>query len=77
MNFDSGMLEQPARLTPRVSQVIRLIAAGCTYAAAADQLCVSLETVRTHIKNAYRKLGVRSGAAAVMRAVQMRLFDAS
>jgi ATP/maltotriose-dependent transcriptional regulator MalT len=35
---------------------------------------VSLHTVGSHIKNAYRKLGVRSGAAAVMRAVELRLF---
>ena len=27
-----------------------------------------------NIKNTYRKLGVRSGAAAVMRAVELRLF---
>jgi DNA-binding CsgD family transcriptional regulator len=62
------------RLTPRESDVIRLIAFGCTYVQAADRLGVSLHTVTSHVKNAYRKLGVRSGAAAVMRAVELRII---
>ncbi len=62
-------------LTPRESDVLRLIARGCTYEQVADRLGISLHTVCTHIKNAYRKLGVRSGAAAVMRAVQLRVFE--
>ena len=74
MNWDIGMLRGVVRLTPRESDVLRLIARGCTYSQVADRLGVSLHTVATHIKNAYRKLGVRSGAAAVMRAVELRLF---
>jgi LuxR family transcriptional regulator, maltose regulon positive regulatory protein len=63
-------------ITPRETDVLRLIASGCTYAQAADRLGVSLHTVCTHVKNAYRKLGVRSGAAAVMRAIELRVFEA-
>jgi LuxR family transcriptional regulator, maltose regulon positive regulatory protein len=74
MNWNIGTLNVTTRLTPRESDVLRLIARGCTYAQAADRLGVSLHTVTTHIKNAYRKLGVRSGAAAVMRAVELKLF---
>lgn len=74
MNWDLGTMHQTPRLTPRESDVLRLIAHGCTYAQAADRLGVSLHTVTSHIKNAYRKLGVRSGAAAVMRAVELRLL---
>jgi DNA-binding NarL/FixJ family response regulator len=74
MNWDIGMLNEPARLTPRESDVLRLIARGCTYAQVADRLGVSLHTVCSHVKNAYRKLGVRSGAAAVMRAVELKMF---
>jgi DNA-binding CsgD family transcriptional regulator len=62
------------RLTQRESDVLRLISRGCTYEQVADRLGVSLHTVASHIKNTYRKLGVRSGAAAVMRAVELRLF---
>jgi len=64
-------------ITPREADVLRLIASGCTYSQAADRLGVSPHTVGSHIKNAYRKLGVRSGAAAVMRAVELRLFGQS
>ena len=68
------VVRQGTRLTPRESDVIRLIARGRTYSQVSDDLGVSLHTVCSHVKNAYRKLGVRSGAAAVMRAVQLRLL---
>jgi DNA-binding CsgD family transcriptional regulator len=64
------------RLTVREAQVLRLIARGCTYAQAAERLGMSANTVGTHIKNAYRKLGVHSAAAAVMRAIELRLLQA-
>jgi DNA-binding CsgD family transcriptional regulator len=64
------------RLTEREAQVLRLIARGCTYAQAAERLGMSANTVGTHIKNAYRKLDVHSAAAAVMRAIELRLLQA-
>lgn len=66
---------QAPALTPRESEVVRLLAQGCTYEQVADRLGVSPHTVTTHIKNAYRKLGVRCAAAAVMRAVQLRVLE--
>jgi DNA-binding CsgD family transcriptional regulator len=67
-------LSEIVYLTPRESDVIRLVARGCTYAQAGDRLGISVHTVRTHIKNTYQKLGVHSAAAAVMRAVELKLF---
>jgi DNA-binding CsgD family transcriptional regulator len=64
------------RLTGREAEVLRLIARGCTYAQAADRLGMSANTVGTHVKNAYRKLDVHSAAAAVMRAIELRLLQA-
>jgi LuxR family transcriptional regulator, maltose regulon positive regulatory protein len=61
-------------LTSREAAVLQLLARGCTYSQAADRLGISLHTVASHIKNAYRKLGVRSGAAAVMRAIELHLL---
>jgi DNA-binding CsgD family transcriptional regulator len=61
-------------LTAREADVLRLLARGCTYAKAADLLGVSTHTVTSHVKNAYRKLGVHSSAAAVMRAIELKLF---
>jgi DNA-binding CsgD family transcriptional regulator len=65
------------RLTRRETDVVGLIARGCTYSQVAERLGVSAHTVATHIKNAYRKLEVHSAAAAVMRAVELRLLTGS
>lgn len=66
-----------ATLTAREVDVVRLIANGCTYGRVAQVLGISEHTVSTHIKNVYRKLDVHSGAAAVMRAIQLRLLPES
>ena len=62
------------RLTVRESAVLRLLARGCTYVRVADELGVSLNTVASHVKNLYRKLGVRSARAAVWRALELHLL---
>ena len=64
-------MQTTVRLTGRESDVLRLIARGCTYSQVADALGISAHTVATHIKNLYRKLEVRSGVAAVMRAIEL------
>jgi ATP/maltotriose-dependent transcriptional regulator MalT len=61
-------------LTTREVDVLGLLAQGCSYAAIGERLGISAHTVASHIKNAYRKLEVHTGAAAVMRAVQLNLF---
>ena len=68
-------VEMTVRLTGREAEVLRLIAHGCTYSEAAARLGMSANTVGTHIKNAYRKLDVHCAAAAVMRAIQLRLLE--
>jgi len=61
-------------LTVREVDVLRLLAQGCSYLEIGARLGVSVNTVTSHIKNSYRKLAVHSAAAAVMRAVQLRLL---
>lgn len=63
------------RLTGRETQVLHLIARGCTYSQVAQQLGMSAHTVASHIKNAYRKLEVHCAAAAVMRSIELGLFS--
>jgi ATP/maltotriose-dependent transcriptional regulator MalT len=48
---EEAVVEKNVQLTAREAQVLRLIARGCTYAAAAERLGVSAHTVRTHVKN--------------------------
>jgi DNA-binding CsgD family transcriptional regulator len=67
-------MEATVKLTEREAAVLRLIARGCTYSQAAAQLGMSANTIGSHIKNAYRKLEVHSAAAAVMRAIELRLI---
>jgi DNA-binding CsgD family transcriptional regulator len=68
-------MDKNVQLTGRETQVLRLIAGGCTYTQVAARLGVSAHTVAAHVKNMYRKLDVHSAAAAVMRAVELRLLE--
>jgi len=45
-------------LTAREAEVLQLLQEGMTNAQIADQLTIGLETVRTHARNIYRKLGI-------------------
>jgi DNA-binding CsgD family transcriptional regulator len=63
------------RLSAREVDVLRLLALGHSYEEIGGRLGVTLNTVASHIKSAYRKLSVHSAAAAVMRAVQLRLIE--
>lgn len=55
-------------LTPRESEALRLAAGGASTEAIAADLSISPATTRKHFENVYRKLGVRSRAAAVATA---------
>jgi DNA-binding NarL/FixJ family response regulator len=50
----------PEVLTPREAEVMDLLRAGRSNAEIAQALQVSIETVRTHARRIYRKLGVRT-----------------
>ncbi len=60
-------------LTPRENDVLRHLKYGATYSVIADKLCVSSETVKSHLKNIYRKLEVGNKAEAISRAMDMSL----
>ena len=50
----------PELLTPREAEVMELLRAGRSNAEIAQELHVGVETVRTHARRIYRKLGVRT-----------------
>ncbi|MDN4174473.1 helix-turn-helix transcriptional regulator [Nocardioides sp. SOB77] len=57
--------ELPAELSDREVEVLRGIAAGCSNEEIAAVLFVSINTVKTYIRTAYRKLHVARRAEAV------------
>lgn len=57
---ESPGLPGPEILTPREANVLELLQAGSTNGEIAHRLSIGVETVRTHARNIYRKLGVSS-----------------
>ena len=61
-------------LSAREAQVLRLVAAGKTNRAIADELYISEKTVARHVSNIFNKLGVSSRAGATALAYQRNLI---
>src|SRR5215469_7442001 len=61
-------------LTQRESEVLSLLVAGLSNRAIAAKLVVSEETIKTHSRGVYRKLGVSDRAAAVAVALREGVF---
>nr|WP_298724921.1 LuxR C-terminal-related transcriptional regulator [uncultured Steroidobacter sp.] len=59
-------------LTPREFDVVDAIAAGLSNKAIARELDISLHTVKFHIESLLRKLGARTRAEAVAKAMERR-----
>lgn len=53
------------KLSRREQEVLELLSKGLRYKEIADRICVSTETVRTHIRNIYEKLQVNSRTEAI------------
>jgi DNA-binding NarL/FixJ family response regulator len=56
----SSTIEGAELLTPREAEVLELLTDGRTNAQIAQRLTIGIETVRTHARNIYRKLGIGS-----------------
>lgn len=61
-------------LTNRERQILSALARGKTYSQIAEELFISKETSRTHIRNIYLKLHVNSKSEAILKATQERLI---
>lgn len=59
--------DENGKLTPREKDVLRLLASGYIYKEVADQLDISMETVRTYVKRICIKLHVRSKVEAIIK----------
>jgi DNA-binding CsgD family transcriptional regulator len=56
-------------LSRREHEIVGLVAAGSTGPEIADELQIAHDTVRTHVRNAMTKLGARSRAHLVAKAL--------
>ena len=58
------------QLSPREREIMHLMAEGRTAEAIADEISVSVETVRTHVRNVIRKLQARNRVHAIAIALE-------
>ncbi len=64
----------PDPLTPRELTILRFLATTMSTAQIADELCLSVNTVKTHLAAIYRKLPASSRREAVLRARDLELI---
>ncbi len=62
--------QRPDPLTPREADVIGLITSGLDNQSIADTACISINSVKSYIRSAYRKMGVTSRSQAVLWGVR-------
>ncbi|MEA2151454.1 MAG: hypothetical protein QOD69_3284 [Solirubrobacteraceae bacterium] len=70
----TGAADLPA-VTPREIEVLQLASHGLTASEIAEQLVLSIGTVKTHLRNIYPKLGTTDKTAAVAAALRHGLID--
>ncbi len=61
-------------LTKRERQILQLMSKGWTYSQIAEELAISKETSKTHIRNIYVKLEVNSKSEAIAKATKERIL---
>jgi DNA-binding CsgD family transcriptional regulator len=73
LTSDAPPLTDP--LTPRELEVARLLALGLSNDQIAAAMFVSTNTIKTHLKRIYDKVGAQTRTEAVARCIELGLFD--
>jgi len=60
-------------LSPREREILPFLSEGLRYKEIADKLNISVETVRTHVRNIYEKLEVGSRTEALNKVYKRRI----
>jgi DNA-binding NarL/FixJ family response regulator len=68
MVIDNFHVNPNSPLTKRETEILSLISEGKTYTQISEELFISKETAKTHIKNIYSKLQVNSKSEAIAKA---------
>jgi LuxR family maltose regulon positive regulatory protein len=69
------LLSPPEELSPSELRVLRYLPTNLTRPEIAGELYVSINTVNTHMRSIYSKLGARDRSTAVRRARELRLLS--
>ena len=64
------MADEPESLTERELEVLRLVATGASNQQIAQELFISVNTVKVHLRNTFTKLGVQSRTEATLYAIK-------
>jgi DNA-binding CsgD family transcriptional regulator len=64
---DSKAPKIDQRLSPREAQALDLLSSGYRYKEIADELSISITTVKFHVKNICEKMHVRNHAEAIAK----------
>lgn len=62
-------------LTDREKEILKLFLSGSSYKEVGFRLNVKLDTVRSHIRNIYKKLKVRSKTEAVIKVMELKIIN--
>jgi LuxR family maltose regulon positive regulatory protein len=76
-SVDRKRLAESEELSPSELRVLRYLPTNLTRPEIASELYVSTNTVNTHLRNIYSKLGVRNRSSAVRHARELRLLSTS
>ena len=60
-------------LSSRENEILNLIIAGKSNKEIASDLFISLPTVKTHVSNIYKKMGVQSRSQAILKATKLQI----
>lgn len=71
---ETGKKSNEYNLTQREKEILQQLVNGLSYKKIAETLFISIDTVRSHIKNIYHKLHVSSKSGAVAKALKDKIF---
>jgi DNA-binding NarL/FixJ family response regulator len=72
-NLQPQLTNDTYNLTGQEKKVLQLLVEGKSYKLIAAELFVSVDTVKTHVRNIYAKLHVHSGTEAVSKAIRDKI----
>jgi len=74
-SHNSNVTDECNDLTPRESEVARFLAQGLTNKEISVRTHLAVDTVKTHLRSIYRKMGVKNRSHAITKIMRFRNFN--